>query len=175
MKQWMTKAPIAESPQDALGWRAFFMGYISNHWVEQQDTFYNETGRYDCRRHNGHYWSKHLIHFLWQQARKLWKERNEKVHEPDQQERDSPQERKTLQNKIRILYGSATTVREADRRNFFNQKIEDVIDGPTIVLRAWITTNGPPIKRAIQDAVILSRHNCRDIRDFFIEQPRAPT
>ena len=151
------------------------MGYISNHWIEQQDTFYLNRGRHDFRRHNGNYWAKHLINFLWQQARKLWKEQNEQVHQPDEQERDSPQERKMLQNKIRTLYASKTSVREADQRNFFPRTVEDVTKGPTRELRAWITTYEPPIKRAIQDAVALSRQHSRDIREYFNEQPRAPS
>ena len=53
--QWMNMQPVNESPQDVLGWGAFINGYISTHWVEQQDSFYNERGRHDYRRHNGNY------------------------------------------------------------------------------------------------------------------------
>jgi hypothetical protein len=94
LEQWMNKQTIKESPQDALGWGAFIKGYIHEHWVEEQDKFYRRTGTTDDRRNNGKYWARHLITFLWQQTRKLWKGRNEQVHTPNNQDKDSPQDRK---------------------------------------------------------------------------------
>jgi hypothetical protein len=175
LEEWMNKRPSIESPQDTIGWDAFIKGYIHQHWVEQQDIFYTNKGRKDARRHNGNYWATHLINFLWQQDRKLWKGRNEEVHKPDDQEKDSPEERRTLKTRIRILYGSKPKVREADRRNFFSQSLEDVLKGPTRELRAWLTTSEPPIKKAIQDAVILERLRNNDIRDYYEKRHDAPS
>jgi hypothetical protein len=174
LEQWMNKQTIKESPQDALGWGAFIKGYIHEHWVEEQDKFYRRTGTTDDRRNNGKYWARHLITFLWQQTRKLWKGRNEQVHTPNNQDKDSPQDRKNMQHKIRLLYQWKGEVREADRRNFFAQTVDDVIEGPTRELRAWITTYEPPIKKAMQDALVLGRLKNRDIRDFFERLQRKP-
>jgi hypothetical protein len=167
LEQWMKKQPIAKGPQDRIGWDAFIKGYIHKNWVEKQDAFYKMKGLTDARRHNGKYWARHLITFLWQQNRKLWKGRNEQVHQPNDEETDSPQERQNLQNRIELLYTSKDKLREADKRNFFSQPVREVTKGPTRELRAWITTSEPPIKKAIQDAVVLGRLNNRDIRDFF--------
>jgi hypothetical protein len=79
-----------------------------------------------------------------------------------------------MQHKIRLLYQWKGEVREADRRNFFAQTVDDVIEGPTRELRAWITTYEPPIKKAMQDALVLGRLKNRDIRDFFERLQRKP-
>jgi hypothetical protein len=173
VEQWLDDKEIDESPQDAIGWGAFIRGYISQHWVNLQEKYYRNNKNRNvspqtARRHTGNYWAKHLIDFLWRQGRKLWHGRNEKVHEPDKEgDNSSPIERRNLQNKITLLYAAEPFVREADRSNFFSQRVEEVIKGPTRELKAWLTTYGPAIKRAIQDAAILDRLGNRDIRDYF--------
>lgn len=92
-----SKVPLANdisAQQNLIGWIPFFEGKHHINWSSQQDLFYKECGS----RHSGQRWSANLIKELWQFRRRMWKMRNHREHDNDEQ-----QQRQALIDQIQVL------------------------------------------------------------------------
>lgn len=65
--------------QLSIGWVQFFEGKLHLDWSKLQQQYLTETNN----RRSGHRWCSNLISELWAMRKRLWQQRNDRVHEKD--------------------------------------------------------------------------------------------
>ena len=95
----------------------------------------------------GDSWSANITSWWIRQSRKIWKIRNEKLHDTAKENISRAEEE--AHEQVRRLYESAHLLSATDKE-LFSKSIEDMMNQPLASLRIWIETAWPTVKNCIQ-------------------------
>ena len=116
--------------QEAIGWQAFFEGYLACDWAATQQTYYDWVGS----RRTGRRWATEIIKKLWNIAWDLWEHRNGYVHSALQPTTKIVQMVKAIRQEFQL--GSAMLA--VGDQPLFSKSINQLLQSPYEVQKAWI-------------------------------------
>ena len=118
--------------QHEIGWNAFLYGFISHHWVQLQDAYYQSI---DSRR-TGFRWACGLFSELFKIPWELWRHRCKIQQDPTSL--SNQDEHRRLDALIQAAYDSGTLGwRHRDRR-WFQRPVQDLFAEPLSFKQAWL-------------------------------------
>ena len=133
---------IAEA-QAAIGWMEIFRGRLSGTWGEYLQ---QHLGYPIDKKINGQTWSSALSEFFLNQWHILWLERNGDRHGRDKASRDAAARRQALREVEQLYeYKGAT---QPHLNWILDTPLETRKANRTYVLRAWISSFGPILKKS---------------------------
>ena len=135
-------AHVYES-QTAIGWEELFRGRLSTSWRNYQSEFLGDKAD---KKINGQTWSAGVAKLLLQQWLKLWLDRNGDRHGRDYQSQKEAERRQAIRE-VEQLYEYRGTVREIHNW-ILATPLEQHTQKKTYVLRAWISSFGPILKKS---------------------------
>jgi ribonuclease HI len=123
--------------QNAIGWNQIYRGRISIEFSNAQEHFYRWQQLPETT-HNGHKWTRGLIHKIWETMLSLWHNRNTIKFDKDTQ-RQTQNMQKQLQALAQHCYSQAHILSATDRKQLFQKTLEDRLKDNPRTLQAWIT------------------------------------
>jgi hypothetical protein len=145
--------------QIMIGWEFFVRGFISRKWTEVQDTHY----RMMESKRTGVSWGAKIITWWTAEAKEIWQERNNEIHEkkPGSESRD---EEEAIEQ-ARLLYSQEMEMCEQDRE-IFNKSIDTKLKQNWRSLSEWVANIRPMVKRSVQQLTEKIQRGQADIRIF---------
>jgi hypothetical protein len=130
---WMI--PIQD--QSEIGWIQILNGRIANSMIKQMDTHY-EMLNINLKTYSGERWARKLIINIWTTLLQLWNHRNELLYEAENQKSLTNQCNK-LETRIRRCYLFQHQLSATDRRQWFDQDLQDKLQQDLHHLKTWLT------------------------------------
>jgi hypothetical protein len=147
--------------QKEIGWHQCFLGFLSAKWGQQQQEHYNKLGE---EKLTARTWGMKIIQYLWVQAKKAWKIRNDKAHDDNDLEAKS-RYREELERKVRHLYKYENQLSASDR-DILAEPIEVRLKDKTYALENWYEETRVLIQDCVRDFNAITEKGLQDIRNF---------
>ena len=113
-----------------------------------------------------------MIQYIWVQAKKAWKLRNDIVH--DKVDPASKHHyRMEIEEKVRYLYTTLETQLSMFDRDLLAVPLEEKLQEKTYALEIWHDEMYPLIRNCIWDFQVRTTGGMKDIRDYFIKKPQT--
>jgi hypothetical protein len=152
--------------QNDIGWSHLLRGRFSHHWVQLQQAHIDHEDEISSKKFTGDRWLQKVLHHLWTQLYRAWKQRNTDLHGVDKADQELKRKAK-LQPAIVALYMTAATLDYLDRR-LFDLTLKQRLGQNSHEQAAWINVVTPTVRQAKAEADDHIRKTQRDIREFFI-------
>jgi hypothetical protein len=123
--------------QNAIGWNQIYRGHISIEFSNAQELFYRWQQLPETT-HNGHKWTRGLLHKIWETMLSLWHNRYTIKFNKDTQ-RQTQNMQKQLHALAQHCYSQAHILSASDRNQLFQKTLEDRLKDNPWTLQAWIT------------------------------------
>jgi hypothetical protein len=153
-------------PQKDIGWEQCFMGFLSCEWGHKQAQHFQSIGDRDS---NAQVWGMKLIQYMWEQGKRVWKQRNDKVHSKEDPDARN-QQRKEIEAKVRNLYNYADQLSATDR-DLLARPLEERLRSKTHDLETWYEETHALIRECVREFLNRQAEGTRDIRTFFNKPP----
>ena len=159
--------------QNVIGWRQVFNGRFSIEWSRIQQEYYSKhRTKPGIKNRNGSQWQVKLMTLIWEQWRKVWKERNQEVHGQDEAER-SRAERANMSRELREVYDQRQQM-EPQVAALLHPNEHDHIRRPNSVNRNWLAVNLPIIRRSVRRVKKRSARGMHSLRTYFTAGTSEP-
>jgi hypothetical protein len=122
--------------QSEIGWIQIFNGRIANSMATQMDEHYKNLN-INVKTYTGERWARKLIINIWTTILKLWKQRNELIYDKENQQTRLAQ-RDKLESRIRRCYQFKDNLSANDRRQWFDQRLQDKLQQDPNHLNPWL-------------------------------------
>ena len=166
---WLRGDETASSLE--IGWDAFQRGYIPSEWITNQEEYYRAHG-HDAKTKTGIGWAVKLSTYIWARMNNLWKKRCSDIHDKEEVARMSREHSEAI-IRTRAIYSRKDDLLHGDR-DLLDMPLEDRLRMPARHLIAWVKSTMPVISISIADRKDEIKRGSRDIRSYFIRQPRPP-
>lgn len=125
--------------QKRIGWKFFVRGLLITDWACWQERYNSQI--------LGDSWSATISAWWINQSRKIWNQRNDKLHQHTK-DNESLSEQETFAQ-VRKLYDTARLL-SANDRELFDIPLEDLLKHPIHSLQSWVKTAWPTVKICVQ-------------------------
>jgi hypothetical protein len=126
--------------QRDIGWKYFVRGLLINDWACWQE-------RHDPQK-LGDSWSASISAWWITQSRKIWTQRNDKLHQHTKDNKSITEQETFAQ--IWKLYDMSSLL-SANDRELFDLPLEDLLKHPIRSLQTWVKTAWPTVKICVQN------------------------
>lgn len=167
LESWLDKRENTYSwdPQKHIGWEQFLSGFLSEEWGHRQEKHLRTIGETKLTART---WGMKLIQYMWEQAKKAWKIRNDLVH--DQDDNDAKHRyRMELETKVKHLYKYKDQLIATDKDILANP-LEEILSMKTTALEAWFEVAYEGVQHGVRGSQSLKNQGLRDIRMYFPQE-----
>jgi hypothetical protein len=123
--------------QSEIGWIQILNGRIANSMIKQMDAHY-ATLNINLKTYSGERWARKLIINIWTTLLQLWNHRNKLLYEVENQKALTNQ-RDKLETRIRRCYLFQHQLSATDRRQWFDQDLQEKLQQDVHHLKTWLT------------------------------------
>jgi hypothetical protein len=146
VESWLCRTCAPESPQSAIGWREFTIGFFHEKIIHTQRQAYDDPARANGQAMK---WARSLRKWLWSKLREAWYERNQAVHNQENPENIA---RATAIARLELLYSKQHMVDTSHRTETFKTGIATMRRRTTNQINRWLECAEPAVERAISAA-----------------------
>ena len=152
---------LAITAQNKIGWRNFFAGKISQHWLNLHDSFSNNKSKHS----QSYVWGASIVETTLRLMIDLWNLRNEEVHGKTVNEREQKRKHRLLK-KIDECFAKITEMRPSDRCLMPENRDDFVESSTSNDLAEWLASHQKMINNSIEKWKKRSEKGTRNIGDW---------